>query len=196
MRLIFRNKKVTLIAENFKELEQGFADNGYTAMLNEAAMGQLTALFNGEGEVINMISGVIPNYGYIRIPVKDDDGKIEVMKLRVSQALGKTIEEHDERHDRLWQAEQQKALERFEAERFGQYRVRLDIKVWYEDNSQDKRVVNRVITANSAKDAYDTLCQMINDDANTQIRSPKTIQYFQLPEWDNKKDTKITFLEN
>lgn len=196
MRLIFRNKKVTLIAENFKELEQGFADNGYTAMLNEAAMGQLTALFNGEGEVINMISGVIPNYGYIRIPVKDDDGKIEVMKLRVSQALGKTIEEHDERHDRLWQAEQQKALERFEAERFGQYRVRLDIKVWYEDNSQDKRVVNRVITANSAKDAYDTLCQMINDDANTQIRSPKTIQYFQLPEWDNRKDTKITFLDN
>ena len=196
MRLIFRNKKVTLIAENFKELEQGFADNGYTAMLNEAALGQLTALFNGEGEVINMISGVFPNYGYIRIPVKDDDGKIEVMKLRVSQALGKTIEEHDERHDRLWQAEQQKALERFEAERFGQYRVRLDIKVWYEDNSQDKRVVNRVITANSAKDAYDTLCQMINDDANTQIRSPKTIQYFQLPEWDNRKDTKITFLDN
>lgn len=196
MRLIFRNKKVTLIAENFKELEQGFADNGYTAMLNEAAMGQLTALFNGEGEVINMISGVFPNYGYIRIPVKDDDGKIEVMKLRVSQALGKTIEEHDERHDWLWQAEQQKALERFEAERFGQYRVRLDIKVWYEDNSQDKRVVNRVITANSAKDAYDTLCQMINDDANTQIRSPKTIQYFQLPEWDNRKDTKITFLDN
>ena len=196
MRLIFRNKKVTLIAENFKELEQGFADNGYTAMLNEAALGQLTALFNGEGEVINMISGVFPNYGYIRIPVKDDDGKIEVMKLRVSQALGKTIEEHDERHDWLWQAEQQKALERFEAERFGQYRVRLDIKVWYEDNSQDKRVVNRVITANSAKDAYDTLCQMINDDANTQIRSPKTIQYFQLPEWDNRKDTKITFLDN
>lgn len=196
MRLIFRNKKVTLIAENFKELEQGFADNGYTAMLNEAAMGQLTALFNGEGEVINMISGVIPNYGYIRIPVKDADGTIEVMKLRVSQALGKTVEEHDERHERLYQAEQQKALERFEAERFGQYRVRLDIKVWYDDNEQDKRVVNRVITANSAKDAYDTLCQMINEDANAQIRSPKTIQFFQLPEWDNKKDTKITFLEN
>ena len=36
-------------------------------------------------------------------------------------------------------AEQQKALERFEAERFGQYRVRLGIKVWYEDNEQDKR---------------------------------------------------------
>jgi|GEM_PF-6162473 len=165
-------------------------------MLNEAAMGQLTALFNGEGEVINMISGVIPNYGYIRIPVKDADGTIEVMKLRVSQALGKTVEEHDERHERLYQAEQQKALERFEAERFGQYRVRLDIKVWYDDNEQDKRVVNRVITANSAKDAYDTLCQMINEDANAQIRSPKTIQFFQLPEWDNKKDTKITFLEN
>ncbi|MDI9536319.1 MAG: hypothetical protein QM280_00375 [Bacteroidota bacterium] len=196
MRLIFRNKKVVLIAEDFRELEQGFVDNGYTAMLNEAAMGQLTALFNGEGEVINMISGVIPNYGYIRIPVKDADGTIEVMKLRVSQALGKTVEEHDERHERLYQAEQQKALERFEAERFGQYRVRLDIKVWYDDNEQDKRVVNRVITANSAKDAYDTLCQMINEDANAQIRSPKTIQFFQLPEWDNKKDTKITFLEN
>ena len=196
MRLIFRNKKIALIAEDFRELEQEFADNGYTAMLNEAAMGQLTALFNGEGEVVSMVSGIIPYYGKITIPVKDADGRIDVMKLRVLQALGKTIAEHDERHERLWKAEQQKALERFEAERFGQYRVRLGIKVWYEDNEQDKRLVNRVITANSAKDAYDTLCLMINGDANTQIRSPKKIQFFQLPEWDDRKNTKITFLED
>lgn len=196
MRLIFKNKKIALVAENFRELEREFADNGYTAMLNETAMGQLTALFNGEGEVVSMVSGVIPYYGKIRIPVKDADGTIEIMKLKVLQALGKTIEEHEERHERLWQAEQQKALERFEAERFGQYRVILGIKVWYEDNEQDKRLVNRVITANSAKDAYDTLCLMISGDANTQIRSPKKIQFFQLPEWNDRKNTKIIFLED
>lgn len=57
-------------------------------MLNEAAMGQLTALFNGDGEVVSMVSGIIPYYGKIIIPVKDADGTIEMMKLRVLQALG------------------------------------------------------------------------------------------------------------